>query len=648
MKSDDRAKVFKAVSDFSLIEVRPLPPVAPWAEENRMMPGSVTAKPGMYSLERTPYMRAVMDAFDDPEVQIVVTCMAKRMGKTEAQLNLIGRTIDGDPCNILVMYPNIDDVKKFFSQSVQIMLESCPALKGKVTSPLKRDGSNTARVKKYPGGQLTGIGSNSPSALRGVQARIVIGEEIDSMEPGREGDPVDLLLARAENYPNAIQVLNSTPTNTGTSRIWDWLEKSDFQKWHVKSPRTGKWHVLDWANVKWEGGDPATAHYVDPDTGELWTEQERLEAIASGDWRATQPFNGIRGFWLDGLNSLFPPKRGFDSKPHQWATEFLQAKHGGPDSLKVWTNTFRALCWEELAESVEWELVQERAETYEVHPLPERVLLLTLAADVQGDRIELEWVGWGDDFESWGLGYKVLQGDTKRPEVWEKFASEIMKEWRHPVYGPMKMARGFVDEGFLTEQVRKFCLSFLSRGIDLYPCKGIPRSGVTEPELVSRNARRKQSGTLAPTYNIGGTRAKRYVYGYLLQPTPGPKTMHFPEGNGYDDVYYQMLTAEKVKTRYSYGQPYKVFDLPSGHRNEALDIRCYNYAASVSLHPQWDQLRENLEERAKQRPKQEPHVSEKELQTLLTKEPEKEKDHRRMANPRRRTGRSGGGFVNNW
>jgi phage terminase large subunit GpA-like protein len=573
-------------------------PVHEWAAKHRLLSSEVTAKPGLYDVSITPWMQEPQESFDDPSVMITVLCLASRLGKTEGFLNLIGRTIDSDPKNILQGYPTLDSAKKWAKEFLVPMFESNPRIFGSLISdPSKRDGENTMLSKRYPGGRISGIGANSPSAFRQIQAPIVLLDEIDAMGNSREGDPVTLAFKRADNYDDSIQAIASTPTIKGESKIWEWLEKSDWRQWFVPSPHTGKHHVLDMSNLRWTKNQPEKAVYVDPDSGDEWTEEHRQDSVMAGEWRGTQSFKGIRGYQANGMISLFAPKKGYKSKYHQMAADFLDAKHAGTEELKVWTNTFLAKVWEDPAlEKVDWQRVQDLCEEWEPDILPDSVLCLTFAADVQADRIEFEWVGWRDGFESYGIRYAVIAGDTKRKDVWDKLALEVRREWPHEAGGSLRVERGFVDEGHNAEQVRLFCLDQLRSGIQIFPSKGIGRSGVSEPELVDFKAQKRQKGIKAPTWNIGVNRAKRVIYSHLLLPAPGSNTMHWngAEGAGYTDSYFEMLTSETCKRKFQSGREYTVFEKPSGARNEALDIRGYNYAAAVSLNPSWDGLRKRV------------------------------------------------------
>jgi phage terminase large subunit GpA-like protein len=57
--------------------------------------------------------------------------------------------------------------------------------------------------------------------------------------------------------------------------------------------------------------------------------------------------------------------------------------------------------------------------------------------------------------------------------------------------------------------------------------------------------------------------------------------MHFPTDR--DINYFAQLTAERVIVKVSGGQKYRVWDLPPGRANEALDCRVYAYAALCGL-----------------------------------------------------------------
>jgi phage terminase large subunit GpA-like protein len=72
--------------------------------------------------------------------------------------------------------------------------------------------------------------------------------------------------------------------------------------------------------------------------------------------------------------------------------------------------------------------------------------------------------------------------------------------------------------------------------------------------------------------------------------------MHFPEK--CNDQFFQQLTAEKrVIVRTSAGFSKYVWKLKENARNEMLDCKVYNIAAVELLRPNFEKLKERLEEK---------------------------------------------------
>jgi phage terminase large subunit GpA-like protein len=95
--------------------------------------------------------------------------------------------------------------------------------------------------------------------------------------------------------------------------------------------------------------------------------------------------------------------------------------------------------------------------------------------------------------------------------------------------------------------------------------------------------------------------AKSTLHDRIALPTPGARSMHFaaPE-YGYDADYFIQFAAEKRFLKYSYGQPYYIFEKENNSvRNEALDLNVYAIAALHSLFPiSWNRLADNLKKQA--------------------------------------------------
>ena len=155
-----------------------LPPeeltVSEWAEKHRRLSPESAAEPGSWRNDRTPYLVEVMDAFNDPAIHRIVLVAASQVGKTEAEINILGYIIDQDPGSVLFIHPTIIDAKEFSKMRIAPMIRDCPTLRRKVADPKQRDSANTIAQKSYPGGILTLCGSGQAHALASKPIRYII------------------------------------------------------------------------------------------------------------------------------------------------------------------------------------------------------------------------------------------------------------------------------------------------------------------------------------------------------------------------------------------------------------------------------------------------------------------------------------------
>lgn len=532
-----------------------------------------------------------MDAPHEPDVsEVVLDIAAQTAGKTEILLNIAGYHMDVDPAGQLLVQPTVDLAEAFSKERLAPTINETAALKRLVRDPKSRDSGNTLTSKLYPGGSLVLIGANSPAGLAGRPRRVILLDEVDRYPPsaGSEGDPCALADKRAETFPNAVKVKTSTPTVKGASKIESLLEQSDCRKWHCRCPRCEHEQVWAWSQVRWNEENIAEAWLECDGCKAHLTDAERVESVRKGVWKPTKPFKGIRGYWLNGINTLFDAQKGFSNRLHQMVAEFLKAKHGGAETLKVWVNTFLAESYEESAVKIDYDAVANRVEEYEPEPLPLGVLLVTASADIQADRIEAEFAGWGRDEERWGLGKIVLSGDPLKDDgMWQRLDELLLREWETEGGAKLKCERALIDMGFANKRVLEFCGPRIGRGV--FPCRGLNRVGTTPPPLLPAKPSRNNRARI-PHWNVGVTVAKQTLYDRILLPVPGPRTMHFPKGHGYDADHFKQLTAEKLKKRFSYGQAYFIFEKDNASvRNEAMDLWVYSYAALQTLYPlSWD------------------------------------------------------------
>jgi phage terminase large subunit GpA-like protein len=511
-----------------------------------------------------------MDALSDPAVHTLVGITAVQVGKTEIVNNLVGYHIDQDPAPILVMQPNVDPMAKAWSKDrLGPMLRDTPCLQGKVSEARSADGGNEVLHKIFPGGHVTIVGANAPSGLASRPIRIVICDEVDRYpaSAGDEGDPVSLAKKRTLTFWNRKLILFSTPTIKGVSRIEAAWEESDHRLYHVPCPHCAHRQTLRFAQVIWPEGRPAEARYVCEACAEPWSEDQRLEAVMRGEWRATKPFAGTAGFHLNAFVSPWVTLG-------ELAVEFVQAKPY-PERLKVFVNTVLGETWEDPAEKIDHSGLLARREAYE-SDTPAGVVVIVVGVDVQNDRLELEFLGLGLGEETWSLEYRVIPGDPATNLPWRALDELLLRPRMRADGVTVSIAAAAVDTGgHHTQSAYAFCRDRYARRV--WAVKGSSEPG---KPIWPKRPNSKNAGRL-PLFLVGTDSAKDLIYARLRVATPGPGYCHFPDDRDAD--YFAQLTAERIVTKYQRGFPRRVWVKDPGKRNEGLDVRVYGICAFTGL-----------------------------------------------------------------
>jgi len=561
--------------------IRPEPnlTVSEWADKYRVL-GKVSAgEPGKWRTARVPFMRDVMNSMSPScGVERVVLVKPAQIGGSEALLNLIGYIIHFSPGPALYVGSTCELTTRFSKQRVTSLIQHTPELKALVSPVEERAAGNTITVKQFPGGCLVLAGSNSAAGLRSMPARFILLDEVDSYpmsamgaagsEGGSvaEGDPCDLAIARSETFANRRIVMISTPTVKGISRIEQAYSESDQRKFYVPCPHCSQLQTLKWAQVRWPEGHPSEAVYQCEICNGRIEDRHKQQMLERGEWRPESQGNGQTvGFHISGLYSPWTT----------WAKlagAFVRASKS-PERLRVFVNTVLAESWEEKgAEKIDIEALMVRREPFGA-ALPAGVALLTCGVDVQADRLEVGLFGWGRDEECWNIAYHILHGDPTRPEVWRQLDEILTGEYLH-VYGlKLPIAAACVDSGYASASVYEFCRERLRRRV--YAVKGQAGRHPVWPRRASRGKDR------SPLFVIGVDGTKEWIAAHLKIIEPGPGYIHFPLST--DQIFFEQLTSETVRVRYSRGFAVREWAKPPGARNEALDITSYAFAALQSL-----------------------------------------------------------------
>jgi len=272
-------------------------------------------------------------------------------------------------------------------------------------------------------------------------------------------------------------------------------------------------------------------------------------------------------------------------------TEFLEAQ-GNPQLLKKFTNTALAELWEEQTEAVDLHRLQERARREQwMDSVSAMVLIVTCGVDVQGDRLEIERVGWGVNDESWSLDHHVIYGDPSAPDIWAELDDYLLTSTETEDGRELQVAATCIDSGgHSTDAVYNFVRDKTRRRV--WAIKGQGGEGKPVwPKLASKN----NKGRIA-LFNIGVDSAKDMIYGRLRIEQPGAGYCHFPADR--DGALFEQLTSETVVTRYVKGFPVRAWVPKPNTRQEALDCRVYAFAALRSMSISWGKVQRIRQQQA--------------------------------------------------
>ncbi len=599
----DAARLNAAISKV-ILALRPPDnlPVSEWADKNRRLSAEASAERGEWRTSRTPYLRDIMDAFGDPKVRSLAVVASSQVGKSEAELNMIGSVIDQDPGSILFIHPTRGDAKEFSQLRIAPMIRDTKCLREKVSDPKSRDSSNTIMQKSYSGGILTLCGSQEAHSLASKPIRYVFGDERDrwAKSAGSEGDPWKLATARQLTFYNAKAVQVSTPTIKGDSEIAKAYAKGTRERWKSRCPHCDKYSEITFANIRFDHeihgeGDEKTVvvsniFYICPECGGVSSEGEMKRAPAK--WVAENPEayteHGRRSFWL---TSWVSPWASWEST----IVEYLEAL-GDTAKLQVVFNTRFGQLWENRGDVADEDTVMERREDYGAE-LPDGVLLLTMGVDTQDDRLEYEVVGHGHFGETWGIRKGVIFGRPDTAAVWGELDAELERVYHFANGVGLRVSVTFVDEGgHFTQDVRQRCLERQGRRVFAIKGRGgadIPYTSPPKPQKIVVGGR-----TVGKCYvfSIGVDAGKQLIMDSLRVKDPSsPKYCHFPRRDDYGTAYFRSLLSEHLVYREnSKANRFQWEKIPGHERNEALDCRNYALAAAKAMSPNYDALEQRI------------------------------------------------------
>lgn len=525
---------------------------AEWADAERMLGADEGPHPGPWRTSRTPYLREVMEACGITHPARRVTLLASaQVGKTNAELNVLGQIIAETPCKVLLVVPSLDEAGAFNREKLEPMLVNTPAVKARVRALTSRDETgSTTRIKKFPGGSIELTGANSSKGLQMRSVPVVVLDEIAEFpfDVDGRGDPVAMAEARTMAFTGREKIIAvSTPGTKGSCRITSRYEEGSRALFHVACPHCGHGQPLIFENLRWPKGEPAKAEYHCSSCGAGISHRAKADMLAAGYWVHELPqLAEIHPSYR--INALYSP-----FVPWSWIADQREKSGDDPVKDKVFTQQVKGEAYEPRYDVPAHETLWRRREAWPARRIPPGCLFLVASVDVQGDRLEWGVYAFDRHLGQWWIDGGILEGDPNLDPVW--FDLDRVLDQKYPdawgcEWAPESMG---VDSGYLPQRVYAYARRHAHRGLprvmalDGRPKWGEPPIGKPTPQDVDYQGRKIGMVQLWP---VGTWDLKTELASLLRLTEMGPDAsgtwpkgaMRFPQS--LDLGFFEQLTAE--------------------------------------------------------------------------------------------------------
>jgi phage terminase large subunit GpA-like protein len=290
-----------------------------WIPRNVRLSPKSGNRPGLWSLNHTPFFKQILEDVDNPRINKVVIRKSAQIGLSILASSIIIYYICNHTVPIGYFLPSQEKSQEFCERALAPSIELCPAIKPfKTADPddiKKRDFIFRNTIVRV-------IGSGSPSKLSSNSFGVVFADEIGKYKDfatAGESNALALAEARTESYGKDRKIfVFSTPTTESLCQITRQFNAGSQSYYFVPCPhcqhrQTLIFEQINWADCKTEEGDydldkvSATAKYQCIECKQLISNEAKIDMVRNGEWRATNPKpypDEIRSYQISNLYSL--------------------------------------------------------------------------------------------------------------------------------------------------------------------------------------------------------------------------------------------------------------------------------------------------------------------------------------------------------
>ena len=583
--------------------------VSQYVQNRRILPDD-TPKPGPWDNAHTPYLVEFMDNMSPySPIQKQVVLKGCQLGFTAAIENIVLFFIGAHPSPILYVTADEELAKAWSSERLDPAIDSMDMrdlMQANSTEKKTKASGDKILQKTFKGGSIKMLSAKSPSKLRFASIRVLLIDEADGSNKNLttgEGGYLGTAEARTSAFDETKKItIIGTPKPMNESLIWEEYLLGDQRKFFVPCPHCGTMQELVLAKNDNETGLKATlnedgsfkeAYYSCIKCDDKIYNYHKPYMKARGEWRPTSKCLDptLRSYQI---SSLYSPVGflGWDS----FYKKYLKAIEGeDAEGMREFTPLYLGMPYKETGTRPKQKNLSEYTGTYKSGTIPDGVLFLTMAVDVQTgskkdksnpERLEIEICGHGMGYRTWSIQYRIFEGsvDDAFDGAWQdlyNFIEETQLEFEAKNGVIIQVQKIFVDSGNGTSMttVYQFCELFEQanpiKGFGVLKAKG--GDGESNTRMYDK-WRRKKVDDMNILIEISTRFYKKQIYTNLKKQRS--ETGNNPPGFcdfpiDYGEKYFKGLTSEELKADGS-------FDA-GGRRNEPLDLRVYNICAAGVL-----------------------------------------------------------------
>lgn len=591
------------------------------AERIRYLKLAATADPGPFSFDLVPAMREILDCFDPASpIQHVTVMKGVQVAFTTAVLENVLLFYIYQLRSQPVLFATADEklAKKRIMSAVVPMIQDANLqhLIASIDQLSKKQGKTDVRMSWKGGGFMDWVGATSPNNARSIPYPCVLLDEVDGwIKATKDGDPVKLFEARATTFHDTRKILiGSTPTIKDASRVETAYKLGDQRKYFARCLRCGEAQILKREHVDRETGEvsglvwetlngilvPESVRYRCRFCGYDHEERDKVRLLGpdNAEWRPTaKPVSPERRSYQ------FPSLISLQDTWLACVQAWLEANNGDASGQQVDLAKLQVYYNNKLAEpfALQGQRVSpaavngHRRHEYALGQIPNRyaervcgsrIMLLTAAVDVHGDRLHIAVMGWTKNRQVFLIEYTTTEQGNPRekddPKTWGVL-NKMLEEQRWVADDGREYTIGFalVDSQFLQQPVFEYCAQFAPAPI--FPIKGRAETirGTTKPFV------RFETPYNAAGFHVVVDFFKDRMSSVLRRvwlPDTQQLEWHFNAPINISDDALKELTREyKAPKKFEPGKNMSkvqhVWIRPSGAKNELWDLLIYNTAA---------------------------------------------------------------------